>query len=121
MLKTSYTDRNTILATVKSAIIEVARNKGEDILIESEEQKLVENLGLDSLDLAVLVVTLESAFGIDPFMQNMAVITEMQTVGNLCDIYQRCLIGGGSEIENEAVAVSRRKQVVRRRPGKTDE
>ncbi len=113
-------NRKVIGETVKSVIIEVAKNKGEDMVIESGDQAIVEDLGFASLDVAVLVATLETKLGVDPFLENKAVITEIRTVDDLCKVYARCLLDDDTENENDELPATggRRKQAMNRRDGR---
>lgn len=51
-------------------------------------QTLTHDLGLESLDLARAVATLEFVLNADPFRHNVP-ITSVRTVGDLCDAYER--------------------------------
>jgi acyl carrier protein len=54
--------------TVLDRINEVLRDTGRQPLPELDDaDRLMEDIGLDSLDLAVLVVSMERAVGFDPF------------------------------------------------------
>jgi acyl carrier protein len=55
-----------------------------------DESRLVDDLGLKSLDLARVVAKLELTLGVDPFAQ-LVPITSIRTVGDLCAAYARCL------------------------------
>ncbi|MBV9653424.1 MAG: acyl carrier protein [Acetobacteraceae bacterium] len=59
---------------------------GEDRSFSGSD-RLNETLGLTSLDLAELVVTLEDRFGVDPFAK-LVPITDVQTVDDLARAYQ---------------------------------
>ena len=52
------------------------------------EETLTGTIGLDSLDLAVLVVGLEQALGVDPFRSGAAPVA---TFGQLVDLYAASL------------------------------
>ena len=54
----------------------------------TDNATLQETLKLDSLDLAVVVVALETDLGVDPFRSGAAPV---QTVGQLVDIYQKAI------------------------------
>lgn len=64
-----------ILALVNEVLEEMGREQVESIGLET---KLREDLGLDSLELAVLTVKVEAAFGVDIFANgNVATIEEV--------------------------------------------
>ncbi|MBM99878.1 MAG: acyl carrier protein [Planctomycetaceae bacterium] len=54
---------------------------------------LTGDVGLDSLDLAVMVVGLEQAVGVDPFRQGARAV---QTFGELVELYRNTLNGSSS-------------------------
>jgi acyl carrier protein len=53
--------------TVSDAINQVLADSGRPKKVFSDGDTITGTIGLDSLDLAVLVVTLEQKLGIDPF------------------------------------------------------
>ena len=55
-----------------------------------DESRLVDDLGLKSLDLARVVAKLELTLGVDPFAR-LVPITSIRTVGDLCAAYAKCL------------------------------
>ncbi len=55
------------------------------------QHRIVEDLGFSSLDVATLTAVLEEEFHVDPFSNNMASITDIRTVGDICSLYDRCL------------------------------
>ena len=71
--------------SICESIVDVARDAGRDISEINDNDLLREKLGLDSLDLAVVVVRLEQRLGIDPFrIQHRSV----RTVGDLISAYE---------------------------------
>lgn len=54
----------------------------------TKEDTLTGTVGLDSLDLAVMVVGLEQALGVDPFRQGARAV---QTFGELVELYRATL------------------------------
>lgn len=52
---------------------------------------LVDDLGFRSIDIATLVAMLEQEFNVDPFMEGNAAITDIRTVGDICQVYIHCL------------------------------
>ncbi len=76
---------------VKAHIMEIAEDKNLDITYIADDDSIVEDIGLASLDVATLISLLERTFHVDPFALNLAVITEIQTVSDICNIYAKCL------------------------------
>ena len=79
---------NTLRNEVRRTIAEVARDAGREINQIEEGDLLRETLGLDSLDLAVVVVRLEQKLGIDPFRVRQR---SLRTVGDLISAYEEIL------------------------------
>mgnify|MGYP002626100530 CR=1 FL=1 len=79
---------NTLRNEVRRTIAEVARDAGREINQIEEADLLRETLGLDSLDLAVVVVRLEQKLGIDPFRVRQR---SLRTVGDLISAYEEIL------------------------------
>ncbi len=53
-------------------------------------QRLIDELGFRSLDLAHVVAALERRLRVDPFLRHVS-ITRIATVGDLCDAYSVAL------------------------------
>ena len=75
--------------TVHAVIRLVAEEESIPLGTLRDEHKLVDDIGLKSLDLARVVAKLESALGVDPFAK-LVPITSVRTVGDLCAAYARC-------------------------------
>ncbi len=70
---------HTVSVTLRQAGRQVPDPLGDETLLNEE-------LHLDSLDLAVVVVELERQLGVDPFRQPG---TAIRTLGDLVAVYQR--------------------------------
>jgi len=68
------------------AVSEVARQRNPAAVVCDDAQHLIEDLGLRSLDLAVIVARLEVHLGLDPF-EELVPVTSIHTVGDLCAAY----------------------------------
>jgi acyl carrier protein len=64
----------SIRATVQHAIQKVLENSGRDRHTFEDDELLAVEVGLDSLDLAQVVVLLEQQLGVDPFRKRGAAI-----------------------------------------------
>src|SRR5262249_56725823 len=64
---------------------------GPPVVSLSRTAKLNANLGLSSLDLALLVSELEFELGVDPFAKLVA-ITSVRTIGDLVNAYRRAML-----------------------------
>jgi len=82
---------------IEKNVLNCIRQVASDQSIDLEEMKfhhaIVEDLGFASLDVATLTAFLESTFKVDPFTSGMAVITEIRTIQDICNLYDRCLNG----------------------------
>jgi acyl carrier protein len=78
---------------VHSCIKQVAADR--DIVLSdlSPSQRVVDDLGFSSLDVATLTAILEATFRFDPFGTGMVTITEIRTVRDICDVYHRGVNG----------------------------
>lgn len=81
-----------ICQIVKDNIMQISEEQGLEISEVQDNQSLVEELGFASLDVATLVALLESAFEVDPFRMNIAVITEIRTVEDIAKAYEKGLM-----------------------------
>jgi len=70
---------------IVATLVQIARRRDPSLEAVTLEQPLA-SLGLDSLDLAQLVATLEVELGVDPFATRS--IAGLRTVGDLCDAYR---------------------------------
>ena len=75
----------SIRDAVKSAVTKTLEDAGRTVPEITDESTLGESLKLDSLDLAVVVVALESQLGMDPFRSGARPI---QTFGDLVSLYE---------------------------------
>lgn len=88
----------------KTDIRMIVDNEIRDLLLEDDyevgtltgQEQLVE-LGLNSLLLARLLIQLEAALGVDPFINQSAVIWDAQSVNDLVAIYERALASTAKE------------------------
>lgn len=82
-----------VTEAVREAIHAVYRDTGRATREIEADDLLGSDLGLDSLDLAQVVVLLERSLGVDPFRrpQPGVATTPIRTVGNLSAIYSSAL------------------------------
>lgn len=113
---------NDIKATIQRCILQVANDQGLPVATIEDHHSVVEDLGFASLDVATLTALLENAFGFDPFAENIAVITEIRTVADMCAVYQKGLSGNGQDSADIAVTTDgdtqrgqRRREAMNRR------
>jgi len=69
-------------------IDDILGGRGKDTRAWSDEDSLTQAMGLDSLDLAVLVVTLEGEWDVDPFRDGRSAA---RTLGQLTTAYEAAL------------------------------
>jgi acyl carrier protein len=79
-----------VQSVVESEIRELLTEVDDEAVEMTPEDELVE-LGLSSLMLARLIIQLELALGTDPFADEVAVISDVRSVGELVNVYERAL------------------------------
>lgn len=85
--------RDEIDRTVGEVVLLVARQRRPELASAAPADRLRDDLGLDSLDLAQLVATLEQELGVDPFAAG-ATVGQVATVADLCALYARAVAPG---------------------------
>ena len=91
MLNAKLTSQ-AIEQVIHEEILHILDEREEWIPDIANDARLHADLGLGSLDLAQLVSVLEMKLRADPF-EHLVAITEIRTVGDLCQAYQRLLVG----------------------------
>jgi acyl carrier protein len=113
--------RDDIEKKVKECIERVAREQALELAPLEGRHRIVDDLGFSSLDVATLTAFLESIFHVDPFATNMAVITEIVTMKDVCDVYDRCInntaANESSDGKNGAESERMRKRISKRTAG----
>ncbi|MBL8826080.1 MAG: hypothetical protein JNM18_03790 [Planctomycetaceae bacterium] len=80
----------SIEAAVFDELQHVAAVRGLALPALVRRQRLIDELGLRSLDLAHVVAALDRRLRVDPFLRHVP-ITKIATVGDLCDAYSIAL------------------------------
>jgi acyl carrier protein len=75
--------------TIYAVLRELAQRHDPQLVEIRPEQVIVDELGLESLDVAQLVAVLEDRLGVDPFATTA--ITSVRTVSDLCAAYRVAL------------------------------
>lgn len=88
---TGKPDAGEIRQTIHRVIAEIVARGGHGTP-PFDDEALLTDTGLASLDLAALIARLERLWKVDPFIEAVP-ITEIRTVGDLCRAY-RDFIGG---------------------------
>ena len=73
---------------VGEAVLQVAAHRTPAPAEVQREQRLIADLGFDSMDIAELLAILEMKLGYDPFAASAA-IADVHTVGDLIAVYER--------------------------------
>ena len=79
-------DSKAIRQTIVSVINKVRTDSGRDAIEPSDDDVLTVEMGLDSIDLAQLVVAIEKELGVDPFRDGS---TRARTLGELVAVYEK--------------------------------
>ena len=110
-------DANEVMASVREAIADLleradrpvpAINAGDDLMAT----------GLTSLDLAAVIAMLETRWGVDPFLEHVP-ITEVRTVGELCEAYRMCASGQALEADDAGLQRATARAARRSEPSRT--
>lgn len=80
----------SIAATIQRVINRILSESGREKGTFSTEDTLTDSIGLDSLDLAVMVVSLEQELGADPFRAGAAPVASF---GELVALYEESVQG----------------------------
>lgn len=81
-------DKNELRQSIVDTINKVRTDSGRESLEVKDTDALMVELGLNSLDLAVLVVSLEKSLGVDPFRDGSGTA---RTLGDLVTVYEQAL------------------------------
>jgi acyl carrier protein len=81
-----HSNASALQSTVESCIRGILGDRVSDTALDVDT-KLNAELGMDSLELAELVLELETALGADPFVE-LVPITSIRTVGDLVHAYE---------------------------------
>ena len=79
-------DSNEVRKTVVGVINKVRTDSGRESIEPKDDDTLMSDIGLDSLDLAQLVAELEKALGVDPFRDGSATA---RTLIELVTVYEK--------------------------------
>ena len=82
------TETESIRATVGQVINRVLTDTGRSSREFNDDDTLTGTIGMDSLDLAVMVVGLEQSLGVDPFRTGAHPV---QTFGELVALYEKTI------------------------------
>jgi acyl carrier protein len=82
--------------SIIAELYRVAQLRGLMLPAIERRQRLVDDLGLTSLDLAHVIAALERLLKADPFLRLVS-ITSIRTVGDLCNAYRRFFAEAGTE------------------------
>lgn len=85
-IKNSETIVST-LDTISSIIGNLLKDEGLAVPEIARDKHLIDDIGLDSLNLAQLIALLEMELEKDPFTEGDVAITDIQTVGDLANAY----------------------------------
>ena len=78
---------DAIADTILQTISELMSEQDLDVSLLAESAKLVDTLGLKSMDIAQVVLILEDELEVDPFQETP--ITSIRTVGDLIAAYKQ--------------------------------
>ena len=73
---------------VRAVLLEISRTHQPAREAVAPDDRLIDDLGLESLDVALAVAELEGKLGVDPFATD-ATIGSVRTVGDFIAVYER--------------------------------
>jgi hypothetical protein len=95
-----------VRAKVFEVVLEVVRENHPEIIVLRPGDRIVQDLGLRSLDLARIVAKLEVDLGRDPFVQHVA-LTSIRVLADLCDAYLSTSEAPASNADEDGRATKR--------------
>lgn len=107
-----------VAEAIRGVLAGVMRERGLDTSLIADDAKLSDTLGLKSMDLAQIVLTLEDELDADPFRE--IPITSIRTVGDLVRAYavtlgvEKGAMPGGQDMAAE-METARKRRAGRRR------
>ena len=84
----TYTEIN---AAIKRIVKQVADQQGIEVGEIEDHHAVVDDLHFASLDVATLTSLFKRELGVNPFMMGIAAITEIRTIKEISEVYQRAL------------------------------
>ena len=105
-----------VAQTIMNTITSVMNDRGLDTASLDEAAKLVDTLGLKSMDIAEIVLLLEDELEIDPFQA--IPITSVRTVGDLINAYHTTLDPAAGTAEDANAQILPPEQATARRAGR---
>lgn len=99
---------NNLKPIIYSTVRRVAEEESIEVGEIHDDDALVDNLGLRSMDLARILAILELKLKVDPFAELVS-ITSIRTVGDLCAAYAKCFAEDESAEEQSAKQQPRRR------------
>ncbi len=113
MLNRGLTSQD-IARMIHEEILNILEEREESRRHIANDDTLHDDLGLASLDLAQLVSVLEMKLQTDPF-EELVAITDIRTVGELCQAYERMVSGKTDTASEDLLATQERAQARRQR------
>lgn len=80
-----------VKAVIEKLIRRIADERNLTLPAFGDSTEIVDELGFSSLTVAALIAGLEEELGVDPFQQDDVMITDIRTIMDLREAYERCL------------------------------
>jgi acyl carrier protein len=80
-----------INAVIERLIGTIAEQRKLSLPPLKADTEIVDELGFTSWAVAALIANLEDELGVDPFQDEEVTITDIRTIGDLCEVYENCL------------------------------
>jgi len=76
---------------IEKVIRAVAEERNLRLPALDDKTEIVDELGFKSLTVAALIANLEEVVGVDPFQDEDVMITDIRTIKDFREVYERCL------------------------------
>lgn len=83
--------KSEIAHTIERVINDIAAERNLTLPALRGDMELVDELGFSSLTVATLIAALEEALGVDPFLNEDVMITDIRTIASLTAVYENSL------------------------------
>ena len=81
-------DKSEVKEVVVKYLKELSEENGKTLTEVEDNQSIMDDLGLTSLQFATLISFLETDLNKDPFEDGSISVTDIRTVGELCEAYR---------------------------------
>ncbi|MDA8562084.1 hypothetical protein N9L02_03095 [Gammaproteobacteria bacterium] len=70
---------------------QLCEENGKTIPKIENESSIMDDIGLSSIEFATLISFLETDLNVDPFIDGSIAVTDIRTVGEICNVYKKAI------------------------------